>query len=143
MRIGFLVDKPSLGGGERVLSFLMGEFLKKGHEIVVYSWNQEWKVEDHKNIDWEVHVLDSPPVGIKGKVRAYTNLKNKLSYKVPDCLIIFSLGLAEVGVWAAKQVGVPVLLSERVDPRYLPTSKLHRILKKLVYFIDKCPPLLF
>ena len=131
MRIGFLVDKPSFGGGERMLSFLMCEFSKREHEVVVYSWNQEWKMlKENNRVGYEIHVLSVPPIGIKGKLRAYIDLRNELSCKTPDCLIIFSLGLAEVGVWAAKRVGVPILLSERVDPRYLPTSKLHRILKK-------------
>ena len=117
-----------------MLSFLMCEFSKREHEVVVYSWNQEWKMlKENNRVGYEIHVLSVPPIGIKGKLRAYIDLRNELSCKTPDCLIIFSLGLAEVGVWAAKRVGVPILLSERVDPRYLPTSKLHRILKKLVF----------
>lgn len=142
MKIGFLVDKPSFGGGERVLMFLMSEFHKRGHEIIIYSWNQEWEVlQENKCIDYEIHILKNPPVGLKGKVQAYINLKRELLHYVSNCLIIFSLGLAEIGVWVAKQVGVPVLLSERVDPRYLPASMLHRFFKKLVF--RKCDGIVF
>lgn len=134
MKIGFLVDRPSFGGGERMLAFLMREFFRRGHQIVVYSWNQDWRtLKNEKNIDYEPHLLNTPPIGIKGKVRAYLDLKKELFGNTPDSLIIFSLGLAEVGVWAAKQAKVPVILSERVDPRYLPASKLHRFLKRIVF----------
>lgn len=134
MKIGFLVDRPSFGGGERMLAFLMREFFKRGYQIIVYSWNQAWRnLKDNENIDYELHLLNTPPIGIKGKVRAYLDLKRELFGNTPDSLIIFSLGLAEVGVWAAKQAKVPVILSERVDPRYLPASKLHRFLKRIVF----------
>ena len=59
----------------------------------------------------------------------------------PNCLIIFSLGLAEIGVFAAKRICVPTILSERVDPKYLPQSKIHRFLRLLVYHI--CDGLVF
>lgn len=134
MKIGFLVDRPSFGGGERMLTFLMREFSKRKYQIIVYSWNQGWRsLKSDKNIDYELHLLNTPPIGIRGKVRAYLDLKKELFGNAPDSLIIFSLGLAEVGVWAAKQAKVPVILSERVDPRYLPTSKLHRFLKRIVF----------
>ena len=132
MQIGFLVDKIAFGGGERILKMLIDEFCKRGHVISIYSWNKEWL--SFNNIhNYNIYVLPGEPIGVKGKIIAYRNLRRQMLLTRPDCLIIFSLGLAEIGVFVAKTVCVPTILSERVDPKYLPQSKIHRLLKLLVY----------
>ena len=94
--------------------------------------NKEWL--SFNNIhNYNIYVLPGEPIGVKGKIIAYRNLRRQMLLTRPDCLIIFSLGLAEIGVFVAKTVCVPTILSERVDPKYLPQSKIHRLLKLLVY----------
>ena len=46
MRIGFLVDKVSFGGGERILKMLIDGFDKLGHSIVLYTWNKDWNKKE-------------------------------------------------------------------------------------------------
>ena len=42
MRIAFIYKYfPSLGGAERVMTVLANEFVEKGVEIVIYSFQQE------------------------------------------------------------------------------------------------------
>lgn len=132
MKIGFLVDKVSFGGGERILKMLIDEFYKLGHTISIYSWNNDWFSFNNVN-GYSVFILHDSPIGLRKKFLAYKELKDIMLVTRPDCLIIFSLGLAEIGVWAAKHTGIPVVLSERVDPRYLPKSRIHRFLRLLVY----------
>lgn len=133
MKIGFLVDKISFGGGERILKMLIDEFSIRGHTIMIYSWNKEWL--NYTNDNHEIYVLENPPIGLKGKITAYINLKKQLLLTSPNCLMIFSLGLAEVGVFAARRANIPTILSERVDPKFLPKSKIHRLLRLVVYSI--------
>lgn len=130
MKIGFVVDKISFGGGERILKMLIDEFFKLHHDIYIYTWNIEWL--SYKEINYNVEVLNYPPIGFK-KLKSIKSLKNNLRKTKPDCLIVFSLGLAEVAVWAARIAKVPIILSERVDPKYLPKSKFHRFLKFVTY----------
>lgn len=132
MKIGFLVDKISFGGGERILKMLIDDFHKLKHSIFIYTWNKDWLTYEHAD-GYEICILKEAPIGLKGKIAVYNHLKSKLIDTNPDCLIIFSLGLAEVGVWAAKSAVVPTILSERVDPYFLPKSILHRCLRKIVY----------
>lgn len=140
MQIGFLVDRIAFGGGERILKMLIDEFCKQGHAISIYSWNRDWLIFDNVH-NYNIHVLCNPPVGFKGKIQAYKELRREFASTQPDCLIIFSLGLAEVGIWAARVTRIPTILSERVDPLYLPHSKMHRYLKLLVY--SKCNGIVF
>ena len=131
MQIGFLVDKVSFGGGERILKMLIDGFDKLGHSIVLYTWNKDWNKV--KGLDYKIYILQSPPIGLKGKYKALLELSVNLKKINPDCLIVFSLGLAEVAVWSALLANIPIVLSERVDPHYLPKSKLHRWLRNIIY----------
>lgn len=132
MEIGFLVDKIAFGGGERILKMLIDEFYKLGHTILIYTWNKEW-INFENTYGYNIYILRDSPIGLWGKLLAYKELREKIFITRPDCLIIFSLGLAEVGVWAGKRNNISVILSERVDPNYLPKSKVHRFIRLLVY----------
>lgn len=130
MKIGFVVDKITFGGGERILKMLIDGFSNMGHEIVIYTWNSDWsKVK----CDYKVDLLSFPPIGFTGKFRSFFSLYSSLKKTKPNCIVVFSLGLAEVAVWSALLAKVPIILSERVDPHYLPKSKLHRWLRNIIY----------
>lgn len=131
MRIGFLVGKFSNGGGERMQNMLMQEFARRHHIVNVYTWNSAWASYNNP-LSYNICILPNPPKGL-GKYKAYKVLRTKLREDSPDCLIVFSLALAEVGVFSAKSVGVPCICSERVDPHVLPTSHIHRFLKNVTY----------
>lgn len=130
MKIGFVVDKITFGGGERILKMLIDGFSNMGHEIVIYTWNSDWS---QVKCDYNVNLLRFPPIGLAGKFKSFSSLYGSLKKTKPNCLIVFSLGLAEVAVWSALLAKVPIILSERVDPHYLPKSKLHRFLKIITY----------
>lgn len=134
MKIVFLATKPIYGGGERIFHTLMSEFSRHGHDVLVYSWEQEWKTVEG-NAPFKISVLKTPPVGLKGKINAYFELKRSLCVDKPDCVLVFSLDLAEIMVLAAKSLDIPCICSERVDPYYLPSSLLHRFLRLITYGI--------
>ncbi len=130
MKLGFLLGNVKLGGGEKILQTLIEEFFSLGHEIYVYSWNQDWFSQI---LPYKIVVLKSPPIGLFGKFKAFYELNQVLKANRPDCLIIFNLALAEVGTFSARFSGIPVLLSERVDPRFLPKLMIHRFMRNIVF----------
>lgn len=132
MKIGFLVAKVSFGGGEKILNFLMREMTLKGHSVSVFSWNKEWENEELL-LPYNIVPIPEIKVGILNKMKGIFSFKRELEKNRPDCLIIFSLSLAEFGLFSALLSGIPVILSERVDPKYLPQSKFHVYLKFLMY----------
>lgn len=131
MRIGFLVGNFSSGGGERMQNMLMQEFTRRYHNVNVYTWNSAWASYDNP-LSYNICILSNPPKGL-GKYKAYKELKWKLREDSPDCIIVFSLALAEVGAFAARSLGIPCICSERVDPHVLPVSRLHRFLRNVTY----------
>lgn len=132
MKIAFCVGAPNSGGGERVQNMIVEELIRRGHLVCLYTWDLRWaEIED--NISASVHILSNAPRGFIGKTKAFKEFKRLLKNDKPDCLVVFSLALAEVVVLAAKSAGVPSVTSERVDPYYLPQSLLHRFLKKFTY----------
>jgi len=137
MKLGFLLGNVRFGGGELILQTLMNEFHSLENEIYIYSWNKDW-ISQKAILPYTILVLDNPPIGIGGKLSAFKNLRRALQINQPDCLIIFSLALAEIGTFSAKSLNIPTLLSERVDPTFLPKSWIHRIMKKVTFsFADK------
>lgn len=135
MRIGFLLGEIKFGGGEKVLQTLINEFHSLGNEILIYSWDQEWR-HQKSSLTFEISVLDNPPVGLLGKFKAFHELNKSLRENRPDCLIIFSLALAEVGTFSARFLRIPVLVSQRVDPKFFPRTHIHRFMRKIVFLFS-------
>lgn len=132
MNIAFVAGKPSFGGGERIFNMLMEELAKRGHKILLYTWEKEW-ISYSNSYSYQINVLSYAPIGLKGKIRAFKELKSSLLADKPNCLIVFTLGLAEIAVFVARFLRIPVICSERVDPRILPTSRIHRFLRDIIY----------
>lgn len=135
MKIGFLVDKISYGGGELILNFLMKEMFSLGHSIYLYSSNKEWNENQFRD-SFKIIKVPEIQVGIIGKLKGIYLFKKILKENKPDCLIMFSLNLSEFGVFAAILNNIPVILSERVDPSFFPTNKIHRFIKKVLFSIS-------
>lgn len=135
MKIGFLVDQISFGGGERIQNFLIDGLSSMENEIYIFTWNKLW---DANNVasEYKIVTMNSSPVGVLGKIKNIFILRRQLLKNKPDCLIILSSGLAEIGVFSARLAkGCSVILSERVDPAYLPKEKIHRVIKRILYTI--------
>lgn len=132
MKIAFVVGNPAHGGGERVQNMLVDEFFSKGHELILYTWEPIW--DEYKiRVPYTVKILKRPPIGISGKIHAFKELNKCLKHDFPDCLIVFSLELAEIAVFSAHANNVSIILTERCDPYILPKSLVHRILRSVVF----------
>ena len=133
MKLAFFVDKVSFGGGERILQTLISEFAKLGYDLILYTYNKEWF--NITGTTYEVKILSCPPLGFIGKLKSIIELCPILKKDKPDCIIVFALNILEAVIFAALISKIPVITSERVDPRFLPTSILHRKFKKIVYYL--------
>lgn len=131
--IGFFVDRVSFGGGERILMMLIESFKRLNYIVNLYTYSNEWlKFKDNRI---RVFELKEKPVG-KYKLRSFIELNRKLKQTCPDALICFILGYAEVAIWAAKLQKIPFIVSERCDPKELPTSKFHRVMRNIVFSLS-------
>lgn len=130
-KIGFFVESPNYGGGERILGMLIDSFSKCGYIIELYTYNVEWyRTKQHNGIN--VIILDTQPTGLN-KIKAYQELKHIFKSNRPNAIICFHLAYAEVAIWAAKALNIPFILSERCDPKEVPVSFIHRNLRKIIF----------
>ena len=130
--IAFLVGNLAFGGGERMLWMLMRELTRRGYDISIYSYNEDWQTQTEFN---DVHILKVLPTA-KNKLISYFELKKTLAEYRPDCIISFSLSLIETAVWAARANGIPIICSERCDPAEVPDPgkrDIHRLLRRLSF----------
>ena len=132
MKVGFILHDVSFGGGERVLNTLMDFMYRAGHEIFVFTWNEKWT---KTNLPYKIILVQHYPNKFS-KIRAYRSFLRNLKEHNPDCLITFSSSLAEVCIWAARKLHIPFIMSERVDPLFLPTSRFHRFFERLLYTLS-------
>jgi len=140
MKIGFLVGSISFGGGERILLSLIENFKQHGHEILLYTYNKEWKNSHYARL-YSVNILNNNPIGITGKIKAIKEFNITLKQTRPECVIVFNLALAEIAAISCKLTKTTIITSERVDPHYLPKSTIHRILKLITYTL--CDGIIF
>ncbi len=118
------------------MQLLIKSIASCGESVTVLTWEEEWRnAPFFENV--KVVVLKYKPIGVLGKVRAIYELFFALRKGRFSSLVVFSLYLAEVAVFSARAAKVKLVLSERVDPRFLPKEPIHRLLRLFVYFFSK------
>ena len=128
MRIAFIYKYfPSLGGAERVMTVLANEFVEKGVEIVIYSFQQE--------LDQPAYLLDKAisilPLPDKRKIASSMNvdylsndlIKNEISILLNHDTISDSMLLCKK---VKEKTGIP-LITLHHGQIYLPYSSLFSI----------------
>lgn len=134
MRIGFLVDKISFGGGEKFLRNLIKERLRNGDQVILYTWNAEW-IHDELSDHCEIRIIQCPYVGIASRIKAVGFVKKNLIVDSPDFIVSFNLNLSEIFSISCFFANIPFIFSERVDPRYIPFDYPHRAMRWVVYLL--------
>lgn len=135
MAIAFLASKYSFGGGEHVMRLLIESLAARGYRIKVITWEHDW-LGGHLNSSVELILLKNSPIGFLGKFKAIRELASILSGDSIKSLTVFSLYLAEVAALANLGSKIKMVVSERVDPRFLPKERFHRLFRWLVYLLS-------
>lgn len=131
MKIAFLVGSLAGGGAERVVSEISSEMANCGHDvsvILIASTEQTYSVAPGVNIVDCSKKYKS--FGLFHRVKA---IRKSLKHLKVDVCISFTVA---VNIYAALScVGLPLklILAERNDPRYDPTGKFLRMLRKVLY----------
>lgn len=137
MRISFLTNSISLGGGELIISTLAHSFTELGHSVVLIAWDS--KILNQMNIiktpEISIKITNNEPLKPLSKINCIRDISYILKKEKIDILIAFNITYAEYGLLACFLSKTPILISERVDPSILPRSILHRLFRPLVYFL--------
>ena len=134
MRNLFLVTHKMTGGGcERVIAQLLADFVSRGIDCTLVS---ECRVPSFYALPEglrQISLLESATMRAADVPRAYGRLRALVKRERPDLVLAMP---EKVNVWTVLFLlgtGVPVVVSERNDPRRHPESRLKRLLRALVY----------
>ncbi len=139
MRLLLVISSLEPGGAERVLSTLANAWSERGHQVTLVTDGPT--SADHYPLHPKVRRLSlnalSDSTGIFEKIgRNLVRLKRLRSALVdcaPDVVVAFGSTVNVRAVLACRSLGVPVLISERVDPREFPLPWAWRALRRLSY----------
>jgi len=139
MRISFVMFSLSAGGAEKVASGLANHWVRIGHQVTFIT------IDSRKS---DFYLLDERltrvALGLAGESRSWFQfLRNSLRRMgrlrtavlaaTPDVVVSFLDATNVLVLLTLLGSGIPVVVSERVDPRVKPTSGLLRLLRRAVY----------
>lgn len=130
----FLVTHKMTGGGcERVIAALLARFVAEGVSCTLVT---ECNVPSFYALPEAlatISLLDTPDMRATDVPRAYRRLRALVKRERPDAVLAMP---EKVNVWTVLFLlgtGVPVVVSERNDPRRHPENRIKRLLRRLVY----------
>lgn len=142
MRIAFLIHEMGPGGAERVIAHLANGLASRGHEVEIYTlsarmegsfYSLDSRVKylrlglngfpKHKGLLWTLIHVAQLVLSIRRHFRA----------RVPDALVAFIDTTNIFAVIASIGLRLPVIISERSDPRKVPLRRIWMVARQLTY----------
>lgn len=126
MDILFVTATLTSGGSERVMSLLANQLAERGHRVEIVNLNKHIVFYPiHK----DVHLSFAEEEVGSSIVRKIGWLRKNVKTKKPDVVIPFMEAVYCVTLLALIGVHIPVISSERIDPRHSP--RVRNILRKI------------
>ena len=134
MKIAFIMPSMAMGGAERVISILSKGLVEKGHSVCIGMFNvapqtSAYALDERVELENIQSCRFTTPTQIKNSLG---NLEAYFKKKTPDVVISFiNVTCAQVSV-VCKKLGIPIIFSERNDPRRLLNSIKSKIFQHLL-----------
>lgn len=136
MNIAMAIYSMQAGGTERVVSILADAWVRKGHIVSVFTF-------DNKRSD-SFYVLPAAiefsKFGISGGasrpsslIKKYSSFRKHLRHRPYDVLVSFTSEMNVLILAATMGLQIPAVVSERSDPKIIPKPTLWRILRAMFY----------
>lgn len=140
MRIMFVIPNLNAGGAERVTAILANEFVKMGHEVIIelttkasaiisYDVSREVQIERMKHFGFN---------NIGQWIKSVKSIRHEIVQRKPDVVVSFFNPTSVVCAVACWGLKIPVIFSERNDPRRLMVGiqmQMYQFaLKRLVHY---------
>jgi glycosyltransferase involved in cell wall biosynthesis len=140
VRIAFVIPSLGPGGAERVATLLANYWVGEGHEVVIATFDSPGD-EPFFAVDPRVDVRGlSATNATRGlAVRLGTNaarlvrLRALLREVRPNAVVAFMTEANVVAIWAARGLGIPVVVSERNQPDRPGLGRFHKLARRLTY----------
>jgi len=138
MRIFFLVSSMQGGGAERVAALLSNHWVEQGHQVTLmptFSGRGEclYPLDERVRLDYLADRAGSRRRSPLNKLRRMTALRRAIRELAPDVIVSFLPHVNVAAVIAARGLGVPVVVSERIYPPAMPLGVVLEGLRKWTY----------
>ena len=139
MRITLVISTLGPGGAERVMSTMANYWAAHGQDVTLItlgSVDSDWyglhpsvKRVELNLISTPVHVGEA----LKNNLQRVRGLRSELRRSRPDAVISFVEKTNVLSLMAGLGLGIPVIVSERVDPRRYSAGLAWSVLRSLMY----------
>jgi glycosyltransferase involved in cell wall biosynthesis len=140
MRLTLVIPSLDRGGAERVMSILASSWAERGHKVTLLTLKREVTPA------YDLHpIVNLRNLGLPGEPAANSllaafrhvarvrALHNAIRESQPDLVVSFMERTNVLTLAAARGLRIPVIVSERVDPRHYDIGRLWQALRRLTY----------
>lgn len=139
MRICLVINSLRCGGAERVAATLSNEWVRAGHQVSFVTLapvGLDFYPLDHRVDRLGLHLMKRSNGlfdGIAANLHRLRRLREEFARVRPDVIVSFVDCMNVLVLIAATGSGIPVVVSERTDPRISPLGAGWRALRSLTY----------
>ncbi|MBS4200592.1 glycosyltransferase [Bacillus sp. FJAT-49732] len=122
-------------GAERVLLALANALQKKGNEVILLAMqgDESSPYKDPIDRNVEIQIINYQGGFFVKNLKRIFAIRNLILRDKPDVIISFGYILNPIIILASMFTKVPIIISERNDPKIEPKQKKYRILRKILY----------
>ena len=133
-KIVFITNAMLFGGAEKVIATLSNNFVKKNIEvtiITIMNTKCEFQLDERVKL-YSIYEKEGKPPK-KEYVDYYKKLAITVQEEKPDVVAIMPEEISVKAIPFLKDIGIPIVVSERNNPWKMPKNKLNRILRRIYY----------
>jgi glycosyltransferase involved in cell wall biosynthesis len=139
MRITLVISSLECGGAQRAVSLMAQYWAAKDHDVTVITLSNE--STDHFKLNERVKRISldmeqsSTGFGeaIRNNIRRVSALRSVLRGVMPHLVVSFMDQINVLTLLASIDLGIPIIVSERIDPRVAPLRRSWSMLRHLFY----------
>lgn len=139
MRITLVISSLACGGAERVISTIANYWAERGEDVTLITLNspdQDFYVV-HERVNRRALGLsrdsETPWESIKNNYQRLRQLRAAIKKSRPDVIVSFLDRMNVLTLVATRGLSLPVIVSDRVDPRQLPAGGVWNLLRRRTY----------
>ena len=134
MQLTLVISSLNSGGAERVMCTLANAWCAQGRQVTILTTHDGGQSPDYF-IAPGVRVISIDPRcgGLKRQIEMVKRVRHQVKSDRPDAVISFLNYTNIMVLIATRGLGIPVIISERIDPSVLDTRPLWSRLRRCTY----------
>jgi len=139
MRLLLMIHSLGAGGAERVMTLIADALVSRGHEVHLLTLADVQEdffspVAEVKRVRLALaSSSNSLAKAVCANIRRIVAIRGKMVELAPDAVVSFTTSVNVLALIAGARTGIPVFVSERVDPRAHALQRQWSILRDLTY----------